>query len=94
MKRLVGTSGAIQSGLGWARLMAENLLPMAPLVATPLVVTLAVAFERPWIGMALFAGMAHAHRWWWTCIFGLLNALAIAGGFIACAVAAVRLLWR
>jgi hypothetical protein len=44
--------------------------------------------------MTIFVAMAVAIRWWWTCIFGLLNAMAILGGFIACIGVALKMLAR
>jgi hypothetical protein len=47
-------------------------------------------FHHPWIGIVTFIGIALAWRLWWTCVFGLLNAMAILGGFIGCGIAVLR----
>jgi hypothetical protein len=47
---------------------------------------------HPFVGMAMFVGMMLARRWWWTCIFGLPNAMMILAGFVACAIAAIKIL--
>jgi hypothetical protein len=60
----------------------------------PVVLILSARFHQPIIGMCIFVCMALARRWWWSCVFGLVNAAAILGGFIGCAIAAFKLLGR
>lgn len=74
------------------RSIFEFLATFWPAMVAPIVLILSVRFHHPWLGMAVFVGMAVARRWWWTCVFGLLNALAILGGFIGCAIAAIKIL--
>jgi len=61
-----------------------------PILATPVVLVSTVHFHQPWIGMVIFGSIGLAHKWWWTCIFGLLNAAAIVAGFLACAGAVIQ----
>lgn len=67
-------------------------MPFWPLIMMPIILVFSVRCHQPWMGMVLFVGMALAHRWWWTCIFGLVNASAIIGGFLGCLVALLRML--
>jgi hypothetical protein len=65
-----------------------------PLMLTPLVMYLALHFRQPWFGMIAFVLIGLLARFWWSCIFGLLNAMAVFGGFLGCTIATIKILTR
>lgn len=76
----------------WWRTILDGLATFWPTLVTPAVLALSVHFRHPWLGVAVFVSIALAHRWWWTCIFGLLNAMALLGGILGCAIVGVRIM--
>jgi hypothetical protein len=74
----------------WRKLL-DFLATFWPLMATPIVAILSIRLQHPWLGVAVFVGIALARRWWWTCIFGLMNGMAIFAGLIGCAIVGVRM---
>jgi hypothetical protein len=73
------------------RFLAENVSAFWPLLATPVIMFLAFHFRLPWLGMIAFVVLGLAIRYWWTCVFGLLNAMALLGGFLGCVVATIKM---
>ncbi len=85
-------SGTTKIGIG--RTVRDFLIVFSPLILTPFVLILALRFHHPWMGMFVFGGIALARKWWWSCVFGLLNAVVIFAGFIGCAVAVFKRIAR
>ena len=65
-----------------------------PALITPVLICVSLNTGHPFLGVLGFACMAAAKRLWWTCIFGLLNAMAILAGFLVCIIPAVRSLFH
>jgi hypothetical protein len=72
--------------------VGEFLSVLWPLMVTPLVMYLALHFRQPWFGMIAFALIGLLIRFWWSCILGLLNAMAVFGGFLGCTIATIKIL--
>ncbi len=72
----------------------EFLAAFWPLLAAIIVTPLTIYFRQPWIGIVILIGIALDQKRWWTCVFGLLNAIALAVGVLNCSVAAIKLLTR
>jgi hypothetical protein len=58
-----------------------------PLIVSVVHTPIIVKFQVPWFGLALGVVLFALKRTWWTCIFGLLNAMAVLAMMIACVVA-------
>jgi hypothetical protein len=77
------TETSEESTLGKIKDALQTFYPLiVSLVITPFIVVL----NLPWIGLALGAVLFALKRTWWTCIFGLLNAMAIVAMMLACVV--------
>ena len=77
------TETSEDSVLGKIKDALQTFYPLiVSLVLTPFVVVL----NLPWIGLALGVVLFALKRTWWTCVFGLLNAMAIIAMMLACVV--------
>lgn len=76
------------------RVVVDFLMVFWPILLMPMIVLTALHFRQPWFGMIAFAGIGLMIRFWWSCIFGLLNASAIIAGFLVCAIATLKVLMR
>lgn len=72
----------------------EFLSALWPLLSTMIVTPLSMCFRQPWIGIIILMGIALAYKRWWTCVFGLLNFIALAAGVVSCSIFAIKLLTR
>ena len=66
--------------------IGEALQAFYPLIISVVLTPIIVKLHMPWIGLALGVILFALKRTWWTCIFGLLNAMAILAMMIACTV--------
>ncbi len=70
----------------------EFLSAVWPLLVAMIVPPLSVFFRQPWIGIIILIGITLAYKRWWTCVFGLLNFIALAVGVVNCFLFAIQLL--
>jgi len=75
-------------------LLFEFPLAFWPLLITTIVTPLSIHFQQPWLGLTTLVGIALARKRWWTCVFGLINDIALAVGVLNCSIASVQLLTR
>jgi hypothetical protein len=82
--RKMKPAAKVQSRLQTAGAYLQAFSPLIlSAVATPLI----LRFDVPWVGILLGVVLLALHKTWWTCIFGLMNAMAVFAMMIACAVA-------
>jgi hypothetical protein len=76
------------------RAVVDFISAFWPILLMPVVMFLALHFRQPWFGMIAFVIIGCMARFWWSCVFGLLNAMAVFGGFLGCAIATIKILTR
>jgi len=64
----------------------DALQAFYPLIVSLVLTPFVLALNLPWIGIALGAVLFSLKRTWWTCIFGIFNAMAIVAMMVACVV--------
>ena len=57
-----------------------------PMLVTFVVVPTAVVTDALWIGPLVLLPILIVPRFWWTCIFGLLNWMTLVAGIAMCAI--------
>jgi hypothetical protein len=72
----------------------EFPLAIWPALVAMIVTPLSICFRQPWIGIVILMGLVLAYKRWWTCVFGLLNFMALSVGVLSCSIAAIKLLTR
>ena len=65
-----------------------------PIACVVVFVPLTTVIGHPWIGIVLFIVIHYLWKTWWTCIFGLMNAMALWGGIAGCVIPYIRMLHR
>jgi hypothetical protein len=52
----------------------------------PIIIAGSIALRMPWLGMVAFVVLMLLTRYWWSCLLGLLNLIAILAGLVSCAI--------
>ena len=76
------------------RAILDALHAFYPTLTTVAVVPAVILAGHPWIGIPIFAVVLALWRTWWTCLFGLGNAMMLWGGIIACLIPYIRMAIR
>jgi hypothetical protein len=69
----------------------DFILVFWPTLLTPVILFLALHYKLPWLGAIVFIAIGLMIRFWWTCVFGLLNAIIVFSGFIGCFIVAMKI---
>ena len=70
----------------------DVVLVFWPSIVTVLVVPLTVLRGHAWVGVALLTVILFLPRFWWSCLFGLLNWMILVGGVLACLIPYLKML--
>ena len=70
----------------------ETLQAFYPIVCVVIFVPATIAIGHPWIGIVLFIVIHWLWKTWWTCIFGLMNAMVLWAGIAGCLLPYLRML--
>ena len=80
MKRTAGEQSRL-------RIAGESVQAFYPLILSAVATPVVLKFDILWFGFFLGVVLLALHKTWWTCIFGLMNSMAVLAMMIACAVA-------
>ena len=69
------------------RTAGESIQAFYPLILSVVATPVILKFDVLWVGIVLGVILLALHETWWTCIFGLMNSIAVLAMMIACAVA-------
>jgi MFS superfamily sulfate permease-like transporter len=69
------------------RIAGESIQAFYPLILSVFATPLIIKFDVLWVGILLGVILLALHKTWWTCIFGLLNSMAVIAMMLACVVA-------
>ena len=69
------------------RIAGESVQAFYPLILSAVATPLVLKFDVPWAGILLGLVLLALHKTWWTCIFGLMNSMAVFAMMITCLVA-------
>jgi hypothetical protein len=71
---------------GLLQKVCEALHAFYPLILSVVATPLILKFDVFWVGILLGIFLLVLKNTWWTCIFGLLNAMAVVAMMLACVV--------
>ena len=69
------------------RTAGESIQVFYPLILSAVATPLILKFDVLWVGILLGVVLLALHKTWWTCIFGLMNSMAVFAMMLACVVA-------
>ena len=62
----------------------ETIQAFYPLILCAVSLPLVIKFDAWWAGIALGVILLMLHKTWWTCIFGLMNSIALIAMMLVC----------
>ena len=80
MKRAAERQSRIQ-------IAGEAVQAFYPLILSAIATPFILKFDILWFGIMLGVVLLALHKTWWTCIFGLMNGMAVFAMMLACVVA-------
>ena len=70
----------------------DSIQAFYPLACVVVFTPLSIALGHPWLGIILFVVILFLWRTWWTCVFGLMNSMALFGGILGCLIPYIQML--
>jgi hypothetical protein len=72
--------------------LLDSIQAFYPIACVVIFLPATIAIGHPWIGIVLFIVILRLWKTWWTCVFGLMNAMMLWAGIAGCLVPYIRLL--